>query len=102
ALLHPARELVRIALGTLGGTGDPDELEQLDRPRPRLPLRHVLMHLDGLRHLPADGVDRVERGHRVLEDHRDPPAADLLERTLREAEQLPAAETDGAGDARRA
>ncbi len=36
----------------------------------------VVVHADLLDDLVADPVDRVERAHRVLEDHRDPRAAD--------------------------
>src|SRR5262245_13761298 len=35
------------------------------------------MQQDGLLDLVADGEDRVERGHRLLEDHADLVAADL-------------------------
>ena len=34
------------------------------------------MDADGLGHLVADGLQRVERGHRLLEDHADVAAAD--------------------------
>jgi hypothetical protein len=37
---------------------------------------------DRLADLIADLVDRVQRGHRVLEDHRDLRAADLLHLAL--------------------
>ena len=38
--------------------------------------------------LPADAEDRVERGHWVLEDHRDPVAAELLHASLRQVREL--------------
>ena len=45
-----------------------------------------------------DGVDRIERGHRLLEDHRDLVAADLLHLLLGRVEQVPALEADLAAD----
>ena len=48
--------------------------------------------------LPADGVDRRQRRHRVLEDHRDLAAADVPQLALRQAEQLAALVDDRAFD----
>src|SRR5581483_3929245 len=42
----------------------------------------------------ADGLGRVQRRERVLEDHRDLVAADLLELAVAQPDQLPAAEPD--------
>jgi hypothetical protein len=38
--------------------------------------------------LVADPHHRVERAHRLLEDHRDPPAADLVEPRVRQPGQV--------------
>ena len=43
------------------------------------------MDADGLGHLVADGLQRVERGHRLLEDHADVAAADRAHRAPRRA-----------------
>ena len=71
ALAHPARVLVRVAVDAPPRLGDPDEPEQLDRPLARRRLRHVLVDADRLDDLAADAVEGVQRGQRVLEDHRD-------------------------------
>ena len=79
ALAHPAGELVRVLLDALGGDGDADQLQQLDRAcaqqgltrrrasraraSPRTSWSPTVMH-------------RVERRQRVLEDHRDVVAAE--------------------------
>src|SRR6184192_3119166 len=54
------------------------------------------MRLERLADLPADGQHRVERGHRVLEDHRDLAAADPPQLPVAEREQVLAAEERGA------
>ncbi|NHA00903.1 hypothetical protein G5V59_15935 [Nocardioides sp. W3-2-3] len=48
------------------------------------------------RSLPADGPHRVERGLRLLEDHRDPPPAHPVEGALVEREEVPAVVPDRA------
>src|SRR6185436_18459074 len=56
----------------------------------------------GLADLIADGEHRVQRRHRLLEDHRDPVAADRAHLGLGQGEQVPAAVADLArGDAAR-
>ncbi len=76
ALAHAAGELVRVFLHAPRRVGDADESEQLDRACSRLRLGDVLMHAHGLDQLRADLEERVQRGQRVLEDHRDVVAAD--------------------------
>ena len=56
------------------------------------------MGVDHLGDLVADAVDRVQRGHRVLEDHRDLFTADVAQLIVIEPGQLAAAIGDGAGD----
>src|SRR6476620_3025319 len=65
-----------------------DCLEQLDRTGARALLRDVLVELDRLDELGPDRVDRVQRGHRVLEDHRDVVAADLAQTARAGGEQV--------------
>ena len=84
------------------GVGDADRVEQLDRraraPRPR---RCRAVGPDRLDDLVADPVDGVERGHRVLEDHRDPLAAHLAAARLSlSVDQLLAVELHRALDPR--
>ena len=69
ALAHSPGELVRIAPRPLGL--DPDRLEQLADAGRRLLARGVPVELHRLGDLLADALDRVERVHRALEDHRD-------------------------------
>ena len=54
------------------------------------------MNEQRLHHLLADRQDRVERGHRLLEDHRDVAAADLAHLFRRERQQIAAVERDAA------
>ena len=81
-LAHPAGELVRIVAGASGRGGNAHPAEHVDRGGER-PLRVPSVVKAGrLRDLPADPVDRVEGGHRVLEDHRDLAATDLAHLVL--------------------
>ena len=76
ALAHAAGELVRVAVDALARARDADALEQRDDAIARLGVGDVLVRLDLLDDLRADAVHRVQRRHRVLEDHRDLLAAD--------------------------
>jgi hypothetical protein len=71
ALPHPARELVRVLLGAALRVRDADRGQHLDGARPGGLARGALVHPHHLGDLVADGEDRVERRHRLLEDHRD-------------------------------
>ncbi|ABA48402.1 hypothetical protein BURPS1710b_2632 [Burkholderia pseudomallei 1710b] len=75
ALPLAARQLVRIAVDALVRPVDPGAREQRDRPRARVALRYAIVQLDRLADLLADREERIERGHRLLEDHRDVRAA---------------------------
>ena len=77
ALPHAARELVRVLLHPALGVGDVHQLQHLDRLVHRVAAAQPLVQADGLGDLLAAREDRVERGHRLLEDHRDLFAADL-------------------------
>ena len=79
ALAHPAGELVRVVVQALGGPGNADHAEQLDGPAAgrRAADRAVRAHRLG--ELPAQLVQRVQAGQRVLEDHADALAADLAQ-----------------------
>ena len=58
------------------------------------------MQHERLGDLRADAVQRIERRHRLLEDHGDAIAAQLLHRLFGEADELPPLEADRTGDAR--
>ena len=64
-------------------------------PAPRLACRR-LMDLDHLLDLPADREHRVQRRHRLLEDHRDAAAAQRAHALGRRLEQVLAAVEDAA------
>ncbi len=82
ALAHSTRELVRVGVDPLPRARDTDLVEEPDRPVARHGFGDVLVGPDLLDDLVADLVDRIERGHRVLEDHRDVVAADSLQLLL--------------------
>ena len=88
ALALAARELVRVGRQPAFRVGDAHEVEELDRPRPGLAPRQAAMGDQRQRDLVADPVERIERGHRLLEDHRDLGAADAVQRRRREPDEL--------------
>ncbi len=90
---------MRIIAQPAGGIGDADTLEQPRGFGERRRAVHAAMELQGLAELLADAIDRVEAARRVLEDHRDPRAADGFEITGRRAHQVAALEQDLAADA---
>ena len=77
ALAHAAGEFVRIAVEALLGRGKTDLGQPRDRPLLRLLPPEGLMRQDRLGELIADPQQRVEAGHRILEDDADPPPADV-------------------------
>ena len=70
ALTHAAGELVRIVPDAVGGPRHLDQVEQLDRPAPRLAAADAPPHPQHLGQLVAHRVHRIERGEGVLEHHR--------------------------------
>ena len=75
---------------------DADGVEQLDGAGARRPPRRATVDAQRLLDLAADREDRVERGHRLLEDEPDLGAADLLHLALAERHQVASVETDRA------
>ena len=84
-LAHAARQLVRIVGHPLLRVGDVDVVQALHGDVEGLALAHPLVEHDRLHQLVADGEHRVERGHRVLEDHGDLSAPDVAHLLLGEA-----------------
>ncbi len=76
-LAQPARELVGVLSQTARRRGNADLLQQIDRPLPRFLPAHVLMTQHDFFELIANRIGRVERRHRVLEDHRHPIATNV-------------------------
>jgi hypothetical protein len=81
--------------------GDLHQLQHLDGSPHRLGAAEPLVQLHALGDLPADAQHRVERGHRLLEDHRDAVAADGAHLALGECEKVAASVAHGAGMAPR-
>ncbi len=69
ALAHPAGKLVRIGAHLKRRIGDADHLKKLARTRKRSDAREAVVDPNRLRDLVVDPQDRIERGHRLLEDH---------------------------------
>ena len=66
---------MRIRVQAAIGLGDADTVQQLDGPVVDLLTRQAVVQAQRLGHLPADPVDRVQRGDRLLKDHRHLPSA---------------------------
>ena len=92
ALPHPTRELVRIVVDSLVGAGDSDCLKQLERPLTSFGPRDVAVEQHGLVELLADRVHRVQRRHRILEDHRDVVASQVAQLAAAHLEEVVALE----------
>ncbi len=100
ALAHAARHLVRILVDALArAPGCRTVAASRRRARARRAAAMPLVQHDRLDDLLADGEDRVERGHRLLEDHRDLLAADACaSRAAPSVEQIASLEHDAAAD----
>ena len=59
------------------GIANADQVEQFDGPCPRRLGFKATMQKQTFANLLFDFMQRVERGHRLLEDHRDPVAANI-------------------------
>ncbi len=97
ALAHPSGEPVGVVAEPPLGVGDVHLLEEAHGALVSVCLGEPEVAADRLGDLRADGQRRVERRHRVLEDHRDLLAADVLERLVGHRGQLPVLEADRAG-----
>ena len=100
ALPHAARQPMRMLVEALRGRRDAHPLEHLERALRRLGAADAPMPQQPLDDLLADRERRVQRRHRLLEDHRDAVAAQVAHRRRLEPDQLAALEADrAAGDA---
>ncbi len=95
ALLHAARELVRVAPHDAVGVGDLHLAQHLPRPLVRL-LGILAGDHEHLGHLVADPDRRVQRPARVLVDHRDLRGAQLAHLRLAQVRQVLAGHLDRA------
>src|SRR5262252_313748 len=86
-LTHAARELVRVVLLPPLGRRDADPVQQRHHAADGVPRREALVGRHRLFDLRPDPRHRVQRRHRVLEDHRNvvaPELPDLLRVHLRD------------------
>jgi hypothetical protein len=102
ALAQAARKLVRILAQPLAGGGDADALEQVHGAVAGFAARHAAVTQQRLLELVADRVGRVERRHRLLEDHRHAVAAQVRHHRLGHADDGLAEEVKRARRAPRA
>ena len=79
ALPLPARQLMRERVEALLRLADADLVQQLKHARLHGFFVHAPVHAQHLAYLPLDGMQRVERGHRLLKNHRDAVAAHCLQ-----------------------
>ena len=77
-LTHTAGELVRILIDALLGLGNTNEVQKLGGALERLLLGVATVQTKALAHLLADLIDRVQGGHRILEDHADLSSPDTF------------------------
>ena len=98
ALLLAARDLVRIGLHDARRVRQPHVAQHLERARVGALLGAALLMVQRHFHqLPRDLHRRVERGHRLLIDHRDLRAAQLAQLVLAHRGHVAALELDLAG-----
>ena len=76
---------------------DADHFQQLQRALGRDFADQAFVDAQHLVDLLLDRVQRIERGHRLLEDHRDPVAADVADGFLFQAQQVLPGVLDGPG-----
>ena len=74
-LTHAAGKLVRIGVEPTFRLGNPNVLQHADATSSPGRLVEIRVELKHLVHLAPDGVDRIERRHRVLEHHGNLAAA---------------------------
>ena len=97
-LAHPAAELVRVLAQPPLGIRNPHHAEQLGRAPARLGRGKTQVDLEPLGELAPDREHRVQRGHRLLEDHADLAAPHVTHRLFGELQEIAALEQDLATD----
>ncbi|MNI33701.1 hypothetical protein D3C73_876610 [compost metagenome] len=70
---------MRVGGQALFRLADADLVEQFQYAAAGGATHHRLVHFQNLADLPLDRVQRIERGHRLLEDHRDVVAAHMAQ-----------------------
>ena len=75
---------------------DADLVEQVEHARLRRAVGKTAVDLQHLADLLLDGVQRVERGHRLLKNHGNLVAADMAQAVERQRHEVLALEPDDA------
>src|SRR3569832_2339912 len=88
---------MRILVEPSGGGRDADLVEQLHGAVARLCRRYRAMRAQRLGQLVADRVARIERSHRLLEDHRHAISAQAAHALLRRGGEVDAVEHEPIG-----
>ena len=96
SLSQAAGQLMRIGVDPTLRLRDTDRGHQPDRLGPRGLLGHPVMLQQAVVDLFADPHHRIQRDRRLLEDHRDPGAADLSLEGATRGQQIPALEENPA------
>ena len=89
---------MRIGAGARLGLGYVHPAQHFDGLAGGFPRRQSAMQCYCLGDLSPDRQERVQRGHRLLKDHRDLVAADRLHFALGEIEEVAALKADGTAD----
>src|SRR5690348_3479389 len=79
--------------------GNADLPQKLQRAFPDFSSRSAAVQRQHLADLPPDTVQRIERGHRILKDHRDAGALDLAQFVYAELHEVATVEADLSGEA---
>jgi hypothetical protein len=96
ALLLAAAQLMRIGAHDAVGIGQAYGLDHVDGATMRLIPGDLIVDQRHFHQLPADEHGRIERGHRLLIDHRDFRAADGAQIAVGQARHVAALEADRA------
>ena len=98
ALAHAAGKFVRIIVDAFRGVVDADGFKHRQRAGEGVAAGNVFVDEEWLDDLLADAQERIERRHRILEDHGDAFAADGTGLARRTMEQVDAIEEGSAAD----
>jgi len=94
ALTHPPGELVRPCVELASRIRQTHPIEHLGGPGAGFPSAQPVVDGERLADLCADCAHWIERGHRLLEHHRDAAAAHRPHRAFRQREQVLTVEPD--------
>src|SRR5256885_16855580 len=86
-LAHSAAELVRVSARSFLSVPNTHTIHQGHRAVMRRSWPDGFVRLDDLRYRGTHPQYRIERRHRILENHRDPRAAELLHLSRSQVEQ---------------